>query len=93
MNRREFLAALGLGAAAVTFNGLPWPEPTPIVDGVVGAPTVSLAEAFRVGDVFTIEGRYAVNPITREATRHLQTFVVTSVTDGGGVVMSPRIRE
>lgn len=34
--------------------------------------------SFRKGDVFTIAGRYAINPITRQATEHLQQFVVLS---------------
>jgi hypothetical protein len=35
------------------------------------------AKTWKVGDVFTMEGVYAVNPQTRESTGSLQQFVVT----------------
>jgi P22 coat protein - gene protein 5. len=36
------------------------------------------SKTFKVGDVFTVEGVYAVNPETKEAYPHLQQFVVTA---------------
>jgi hypothetical protein len=73
MNRREFIKALGLSAAAVAFVPGAAAEPTYASAGA------GLDEVLHIGDVFTIEGRYAVNPITRQATHVLQRFIVTSV--------------
>ena len=55
------------------------------VDGTVSAQGTSQinitftgsAKTWKVGDVFTMEGVYAVNPQTRESTGSLQQFVVT----------------
>jgi len=57
-----------------------------LVNGAVaveGASTISVnggtsAETFKVGDVFTVAGVYAVNPQTRESTGSLQQFTVTA---------------
>lgn len=73
MNRREFLKTLGLTAAAVSFAPSALTETAPV------AADAGLDELLRVGDVFTIEGRYALNPITRTTTNVLQKFIVTSV--------------
>lgn len=51
------------------------------------------SKAFRTGDVFTIAGVYAVNPMSGESTGQLRRFVVTAdascgateTTSGGGV--------
>jgi len=56
-----------------------------LVDGAVsveGTSTLSVdggtgAVTFKVGDVFTVAGVYAVNPQTRESTGSLQQFTVT----------------
>ena len=40
------------------------------------------SKTWAVGDVFTIDGVYAVNPQTRESTGSLQQFVVTQATSG-----------
>lgn len=72
MDRRGFLSALRLSAVALTLNGLPWPAPADL-----SRPAFT-SEFFKVGDVFTIAGRYQVDPITRQATRTLQRFVVTA---------------
>jgi len=57
-----------------------------LVNGAVaveGASTISVnggtsAATFKVGDVFTVAGVYAVNPQTRESTGSLQQFTVTA---------------
>lgn len=46
-------------------------------------------EPVNVGDVFTIEGRYAIHPITNQPTPHLQKFIVTGVS-GDTVNIIPR---
>lgn len=74
MNRREFIKSLGLAAAAVSFLPTPTTAEPPYVPATAG-----LDEVLHVGDVFTIEGRYALNPITRESTGILQRFIVTAV--------------
>lgn len=88
ISRREFLQSLGLGAAAVAFGGVSL-ETAP-----ASVPTMTIAADFNatlcVGDVFTISGYHAFNPITRAATGHLQEFVVTAIT-GQTVSMSPHL--
>lgn len=58
--------------------------------------TAAAAARLKKGDVFTIAGVYAVNPVTYESTGELQQFVVTedfsSAADGtGGVKIFPAI--
>lgn len=58
--------------------------------------TAAAANRVKKGDVFTIAGVYAVNPITKQSTGVLQQFVVTSDTssDGSGnatIPISPSI--
>lgn len=78
MNRREFLASLGVAAVAVSLNGIPLAQQ-------------SIEDELHVGDIFTVEGYYAFNPITRKATPHLQQLIVTAIhTDR--VDCSPKLR-
>jgi hypothetical protein len=52
------------------------------------------SKTWNVGDVFTIEGVYAVNPQTRESTGSLQQFVVTEALTGtstGTLKFSPAL--
>ena len=58
-----------------------------------GASTIAITgtgtQTIRRGDVFTIDGVFAVNPQTRESTGSLQQFVVTAdVTASGGAYAS-----
>lgn len=48
--------------------------------------TAAAADRLAVGDVFTIAGVYAVNPITKQNTGRLQQFVATAIgaSDGSG---------
>lgn len=89
VNRRHFLSVLAQSAAASALAPLVFdPERLLWVQGrkkiflpSVRPATPTEVEAFgglRKGDVITVEGRYAVNPITRKPTEHLQLFVVTS---------------
>lgn len=48
--------------------------------------TITNATTPVVGQTFTIAGVYACHPETKQAYPHLQTFVMTAVTGGGGVV-------
>lgn len=93
MKRRDFLRLTGLAAGAVTFHAvLPSQVAavvTPSLPGATGK-TISVIcgdesileeEFLRVGDIFTVSGRYAIDPITRGLATHLQKFVVTAVED------------
>jgi hypothetical protein len=87
MQRREFLAALfGTAAAAAAF-------PTFFEDVAVPPPVaprwIMQAEALQVGDVFTIAGVHALNPLTRRPIAHLQRFLVTGQVTGD--TASPQI--
>lgn len=103
LDRRAFLRRLGFGtvAAAAAANGvldverLLWaPGERTII--LPAAPTIApLSQTLLRGDIFTIAGRYTVNPITRQATPFLQQFVVTHDVHSGDVLtiahVSPRV--
>lgn len=94
MTRREFLKTFGVTAAAVTFCATPYSlaEEAAYRDEVEGKSAIAVADKMllRVGDVFTIDGYFAINPVTRKSTEHLQQFVVTAV-EAGKISMIPRI--
>ena len=86
MDRRAFLRRLGFGtvAAAAASTGaldierLLWrPDEKKIF-----IPPAPKFEPFQVGDVFTIEGRYALHPVTMRRLPMLQRFVITATVDG-----------
>jgi hypothetical protein len=77
---------------------------TPLVNGasqtgaslVTNGWTAAAANRVKKGDVFTIAGVFAVNPITKESTGSLQQFVATAdaASDGSGnatIAISPSI--
>jgi hypothetical protein len=93
VNRRAFLQRLGFGtvAAAATATGAIDIERLLWVPGektiFIPTPTIApLYEPLRKGDVFTIEGRYAVNPSTYRTLPYLQKFVVTDDVSSGQVL-------
>jgi hypothetical protein len=92
MNRRRFFAWLFGTAAGVALghtldlDKLLW---------VPGEKTIFLPpepkiirETLRPGDYFTIEGAYAINPVTRKRTPHLQWFVATQEAGPDDVLIS-----
>jgi len=97
MNRRVFLARLGFGtiaaaAAVCAFDveKLLWNP----ADKTIFVPEPRIvAPQLVAGDVFTIEGCYATNPITGKATKYLQQFVVAAdvQSDSSIVNISPLI--
>jgi hypothetical protein len=100
MNRRGFLQTLaaGLAGAALDPERLLWkpgaktfflPTLKPIVQPVGWV--VSAGGLFMPGDIVTLAGHYAMNPLTRQPTKHLQQFVVTMGTISEGWALSPRI--
>lgn len=44
----------------------------------------SITNVLRAGDIFTIAGVYAVNPVTKQTTGRLQQFVVTASVNSNG---------
>ncbi len=72
---------------------------TPVVNGasqtgsslVTNGWTASVTGILNAGDVFTIPGVYAVNPLTQQSTGALRNFVVTATvnSDAGGNVTIP----
>jgi hypothetical protein len=91
MHRRGFLKAIGIGAAAVAAGDLLNLVSAPAARTISTSHWHGTGDPFAVGDVFTIDGRYALNPITRQPTRHLQQWVVTRV-DSSGLSASPAPR-
>lgn len=86
MNRRAFLTAV---AAAIPAFGLDperllWrPGQRSYFDIVKPvSPGWTLSGALTKGDILTIQGVFAVNPITREETGHLMQFVVLDDVQG-----------
>ncbi len=94
LDRRTFLRRLGFGtvAAAAAATGALDVERLLWVPGektifLPPPPTImALGDTLHVGDIFTIEGRYAVNPSTYRVTKHLQQFIVTKTATAGGIL-------
>jgi hypothetical protein len=74
MHRRSFLALLS------AVPGLAWLKPAAPVFLSPDLPAKVVSSVFKVGDVFTIEGQWAVNPPGVER-RELQEYRITSVPD------------
>lgn len=100
IDRRAFLRRLGFGtvAAAAAATGaidlerLLW-SPSEKTIFIPPAPTIAtLQETLEIGDIFTIGGRYAINPQTRRATKFLQQFVVTETVQSGSTLATVNIR-
>lgn len=94
VTRRFFLGSLGAAAAGLALD----PERLLWVPGqrkiFIPAPArVVAAAAFTRGDVITIAGRYAINPLTREpvqrrdGTKFLQQLVVTEDVRAGQEIL------
>lgn len=79
MTRRAFFAALFAPFLARLAKWLP--KPAPAAPTVTSATTLTISEGqlFRLGEVFTIEGYFSVNPLTRKPTSELKRFVVAAV--------------
>jgi len=89
MNRRHFIKLLAAvpALAALPLDDL-WKKVAPT--GPISQWPVT--QTLTKGDIFTIEGTYAINPMTREPLPFLQNFVVTAdVTSSGMAQFSPHI--
>lgn len=72
----------GNKVAGVTVSGAGQTGSSLLVGGVLAADT------FKAGQVFTIDGVYAVHPLTGEASSKLQQFVVTADATSAGATVS-----
>ena len=88
VTRRGFFGAIAAAAVGLALDPdrLLWVpgQKTIFLPSVRQATSVEMAELLRPGDVFTISGHYARNPLTRQLTEYLQDFVVVS-TEGNRV--------
>ncbi len=91
LNRRRFLSAVSLSAAAIAVDPemLGW---TKLKSIFIPAPPkilkVEMFGQFHIGDLLTFAGKYAMDPVTHKPTNHLQYFTVTAITENG-VDMKP----
>lgn len=69
------------GVSDVKLDHLP-PEARIPAQKLVDAALGKQEPVFRRGDVITIPGKYAMNPVARQPTGQLQQFVVTEDSDG-----------
>lgn len=95
MNRRAFLSTLAAGLTGLTLDPerLLW-RPGAKTIFLPPKPSLLAPMGLARGDLFTIEGVYAINPRTYMATEWLQQFVITDdVRSGASVraVMTPPI--
>jgi hypothetical protein len=84
LSRRGFLSVFGSMAAAAVALPLLDLDKLLWVPGEKKIVLPSIHQELRVGDVFTIEGVYAVNP-----SKRLQRFIVTTHGSSGVVCMEP----
>lgn len=93
MNRRSFLKALGLGTLGAAVA--PYAFSIPQATAPIGTTTITATTAatFRAGDVITIAGRYALNPVTLKELPYLRQFVITAdvTSDMASVPITPYV--
>jgi len=93
MNRRAFLAWLGGAAAGVAaaplldLDKLLW-TPGEKTIFIPPPPTLTTPVGLTKGDIFTIDGVFATNPITGRSTQVLQRFIITSDVNAGSVTVN-----
>lgn len=85
MDRRGFLRGLGvIGGMAALSPLAPFASFCPAPK--LPSPVITADSFLKAGDVFTIEGVFAVNPATGRQSSALQRFIVTHVNDSVGLV-------
>ena len=89
MNRRAFLSTLAAGIAGLAIDPelLTWRKGAKSIF-LPPAPSLIAPIGLTRGDVFTIEGVYAINPRTYRQTEYLQQFVITDDVVAGVSVVS-----
>ncbi|MDH4183350.1 MAG: hypothetical protein OEV92_03945 [Nitrospinota bacterium] len=70
----------GVQSGTPLVNGATQTGSTLVTDGW----TISQTPIIKVGDVITIDGVYAVNPVSRETQSHLAQFTVTAAANSDG---------
>jgi hypothetical protein len=92
MDQNVGVHATGVQGGTPAVNGASQSGPSLVTNGWTSAVAVRL----KAGDIFTIAGVFAVNPVSKKSTGRLRTFVVTADTssDGSGnatIPISPAI--
>lgn len=101
MDRRKFLgllAAAPVAAAVVPARGCPVaplpPRTVSILRTIRDRQLLQLSEVvetLKLGDIFTVPGYYAVNPLTLKCTELLQVFTVTEIGPRGPIARPRRL--
>ena len=79
---------MGVDAAVAPTNTVSFvmhePQSTGIATDVATGISIRMVKEWDIkrGDRFTIEGKFALNPVTRQPTEFLQQFEVTDVVNG-----------
>lgn len=96
LTRRSFLGAIGLAAAGLALD----PDRALWVPGQkriflpAQSPSLWSATELNAGDIFTIDGMFAVNPKTYCETGFQQTFIITANVHSGRIdpsMICPRL--
>lgn len=90
MNRRGFLGAIGAALAGATLDPerLLWRPGAKVISiarPIVQRWSLNTSNAMQPGDIFTIAGFYATNPVTGLSTTMLREFVVTQPVESGPI--------
>jgi len=90
MNRRAFLATLATAAAGLALDPerLLWVPGAKTIFMPAEKPSLVSSCALKRGDVITLSGVFAVNPMTGEEQPYTQQFVITSDVSYGDVPVS-----
>lgn len=97
MHRRGFLSLLGSAAVGLALDPeqLLWRPGQKTIFLPPAKPSLWSSMALQIGDVFTIDGVYAVNPVTYRPIGYLQNFVITANANSGpidrGLVYPPMV--
>jgi len=91
MQRRAFLQLLSVGAAGAAVTALDpdllrWVSGARTYFDIQRASGLWTREALKVGDIFSIDGVFALHPLTGREVRHPKRFTVTAAVSGAGPI-------
>jgi hypothetical protein len=91
MNRRAFLGTLAAATAGLALDPerLLWRTGQKSIFLPAAKPSLWSSSVLTVGDMFTIEGTYSVNPATGRETGIPQNYVITANVESGDI--DPRL--